>query len=378
MRGLYRHESALAAVMEHMETTRRQAEPFSDAVRRVQEDFELRRQMRDAVRQIEEKQEALRQIEQRHAMLRQFEQAAAGFESAAFQQLLAELRQRQALLHEMSRSATLGAQALMEDHDTINDVLYRNRALIDPLTWSTYSGGSSGPARASPLVKSHQKLVASYGDLSETETSDKGKALPESVKVLPTTEVFTSAEVIEEISVSTTQEASPEGKKEREERREIRHEISSETLIRLEPALAKVDPGFPRMWRGAVGALRGENPDRVRHFSTSCRELLTQLVHQFAPDGEILQWTSDPEHFGPNQRPTRKARLLYICRFYRGSSRLASFTENDILDVLELLNYYQRGVHSVDAGFSEDEIDALEIRSAHLLFSLASLGKLVN
>jgi hypothetical protein len=377
MRGLYRHESALAAVVEHMEVARRQAEPFSDAVRRVQEDLELKRQMRDAVRQMEERQEALRQIEQRHAVLRQFEQVAAAFESVAFQQFLAELRQRQALAHEMSRNATLGAQALMADHETISDVLYRNRALIDPLIWSTYSGGSSGPARASPLVRSHQKLVRSYGDLSEAETSDEGKALPEPVKALPTTEVFTSAEVLEEISVST-QEASSEEEEIREERREIRREISAETLIRLESALAEVDPRFPRMWLGAVSALRSENPEKVRHFSTSCRELLTQLVHQFAPDGEIHQWTSDPEHFGPNQRPTRKARLFYICRFYRGSSKLASFTENDIHDVLELFNHYQRGVHSVATGFSEDEIDALEIRSAHLLFSLASLGKLVN
>ena len=383
MHGLYRHEPALAAAMEHMEMARRQAEPFHDAVRQAQEALERTLQMheieerREVLRQIEERREAQRQIEERQQILRQVEQAAAAFESVAFQQFLAELRQRQALVHEMSRNATLGAQALMVDHETISDVLYRNRALIDPLIWSTYSGGSSGPARASPLVRSHQKLVRSYGDLSEAETSDEGKALPKPVKALPTTEVFTSAEVLEEISVST-QEASSEEEEMREERREIRREISAETLIRLEPALAKVDPRFPRMWQGAVSALRSENPERVRHFSTSCRELLTQLMHQFAPDGEIRQWSSDPRHFGPDQRPTRRARLLYICRFCPGSSGLASFTENDVDDVLKMLDYYQRGVHRVDAGFSGEELDALETRSAHLLISLASLGKLVH
>ena len=37
------------------------------------------------------------------------------------------------------------------------------------------------------------------------------------------------------------------------------------------------------------------------------------VLHQLAPDGEVFAWTQDQNHYHEG-RPTRQARVLYVCR----------------------------------------------------------------
>ena len=81
------------------------------------------------------------------------------------------------------------------------------------------------------------------------------------------------------------------------------------------------------------------NPDRARHVTTSVRELFSQVLHGLAPDEEVRAWSSNEQHF-QNRRPTRRARLLYICR-HINSDPLTRFVEDDVqaaLSFVEALN----------------------------------------
>src|SRR5207245_1046928 len=55
--------------------------------------------------------------------------------------------------------------------------------------------------------------------------------------------------------------------------------VEDEDPESLDYFLSRLDPGLVRILRGARQALTSTNPDRVRHFSASFRELLTHVLH---------------------------------------------------------------------------------------------------
>ena len=91
-------------------------------------------------------------------------------------------------------------------------------------------------------------------------------------------------------------------------------EVKDETSECIE-LLRSVDPALVQLYVGAREALHGTNADRVRHVLSSLRELWNHLLRRLAPDENIYTWipedTTDLLHEG---RPTRRARVLYVCR----------------------------------------------------------------
>jgi predicted ABC-type ATPase len=150
------------------------------------------------------------------------------------------------------------------------------------------------------------------------------------------------------------------GQKETEEDHDTQDGIVLETREVLNDFLSRLNPKLIAMRDGAREALSSTNPDRVRHFSISLRELFTQVLDQLAPDHEIKEWTSLPEHYR-NGKPTRKTRLLYICRFIN-QKPLVRFVEKDIDAAVEFMNLFQRGTHAVDAQYTAAQLTALEVR----------------
>ncbi|MGI9065824.1 MAG: hypothetical protein ACR2HX_05390 [Pyrinomonadaceae bacterium] len=150
------------------------------------------------------------------------------------------------------------------------------------------------------------------------------------------------------------------GEKETEEDRDTRDVIVLENRDVLNEFLSRLNPKLIAMRDGAREALNSSNPDRVRHFSVSLRELFTQVLHQLAPDHEIQEWSSSPEHYSKG-KPTRKARLLYICR-HINQVPLVRFVEKDIDAAVEFINLFQRGTHAVDAPYTPLQLTALEVR----------------
>jgi hypothetical protein len=189
-------------------------------------------------------------------------------------------------------------------------------------------------------------------------------SLPPFVSRLPTVEFFTEARQIETITAEVEEDAGFG-----QQRNRTQQEIQLETSDRLVLLLSDLDEGLIALLEGARYASDSHHPDRVRHCATSLRELFTHILHTLAPDEDVRGWSADPSHYH-NKRPTRRARLLYICRTINHGP-LAEFIQADTAAMLELLGLFQRGTHEVVVAYTSDQLTAMEIRmESYLRFLL--------
>lgn len=143
--------------------------------------------------------------------------------------------------------------------------------------------------------------------------------------------------------------------------------VQEDTLV---IALSALDSSLPDLWHGANDALVSGNPDRERHATTSCRELITHVLHALAPDASVKGWDGVEEGFFDDKgRPTRKARFLFICR-HNWQSRLAEFVEQDVKVQLKLIDQLHPSVHGLQRRLSDRELDYLVKRTGMLLYFL--------
>jgi hypothetical protein len=146
-------------------------------------------------------------------------------------------------------------------------------------------------------------------------------------------------------------------------------ETGSPTIDEL---LLARDQSLHPLLLGARQSLLTKNADRPRHVTTSLRELFTQVLHELAPDQEVRVWTSNREHFH-NGRPTRRARLLYVCRGI-DEGPLAAFVQMDVSAALALVESLSAGTHTVRSKLTEDQLRCLVARMESLLSFLLQLG----
>ena len=101
--------------------------------------------------------------------------------------------------------------------------------------------------------------------------------------------------------------------------------------------LSIINLEFEGMWKGAIYSWYSTNPDKVRHTSTSIREIFLHPIHKLSPTNQIQKWNSGQLFYYKNGNPLRRTMLLYI---FRNSSNTI-FVEQpiqNILDHIELLN----------------------------------------
>lgn len=180
-------------------------------------------------------------------------------------------------------------------------------------------------------------------------------------------EYFSTANLLEAISVE--EDATPEEEL-------LKEEIQYENEILLSRHLPKIDPGLYKMWKGAIEAYNSDNSDRVRHFSTSIRELYTHLIHKLAPDESIKKWTSDPIYFHEG-RPTRKARLLFICRNIN-SDPFSVFIKKDVEATIAFIDIFQKGTHDIDPVFSPNHLVTIKSKAENTLKFLLEIHFTTN
>jgi hypothetical protein len=137
--------------------------------------------------------------------------------------------------------------------------------------------------------------------------------------------------------------------------------------------LSERDPDLLIPLAGARGALRSTNPDRARYFSSSLRELFMQVLHRLAPDQAVQRWTSNPDHYDKG-KPTRRARLLYICRRIN-SGDFSAVVEADVSATLKFLGLFQGVTHQVRSDLSEDQLHAMFARMIGLLQFLLTINR---
>lgn len=195
----------------------------------------------------------------------------------------------------------------------------------------------------SNLIKSYGANPSSFLDIS-----------PSVSKLIPV-EYYTGANFLEVITIEeevTTEEEL------------IKNEIQYENEYSLNLYLPKINTGLLNMWKGAIETYNSNNSDKVRQFTVSIRELFGHLMHSLAPDEEIKKWTADKSEptFYYEGRPTRKARLHYICRNI-SSKPFNKFVEKDIQATIEFISIFQDGTHSIESGFTPAQLVALKSKA---------------
>ena len=219
------------------------------------------------------------------------------------------------------------------------------------------------------LLEKFDSLSSSYSHLAKLRNTELINAFPANLLLeYPALEILESTNLIEVIT-------------EEDSDRELESEkISSrddvlQDLEGLEKFL--VDIGATElivMWKGALDAIEQEHSDYARHCSVSLRELLTQVLHRLAPEEEIKKWTDDPQMFDRN-RPTRRSRLLYICRSVN-EDIFTDFIEKDISSVLEFFKLFQRGTHQVQIPYTKRQLKAMKSKVESTLCYLIEVWKL--
>lgn len=206
------------------------------------------------------------------------------------------------------------------------------------------------------FAKSYSQLFKSF---EQPQTSIL--TLHPRLSELSSVEFFNGAELLRTTSLASEPEDEFE-----EDRNLVREEISEEIGEVLPILLSKLNPKLLRLWEGATHARRSSHPDRIRHFATSLRELMTHVMHQLSPDDEIRGWSTSTTDFA-NNRPTRKARLRFIARDINHGP-FTDFIEKDIEATLATFNLFHAGTHVIESSLTEAQLAALQAKVQSALY----------
>lgn len=124
--------------------------------------------------------------------------------------------------------------------------------------------------------------------------------------------------------------------------------------------LQQVDPELVRLYIGANQALNSNNADRARHILSSLRELCNNVLWRLAPDDLVSAWIvrnkmkKELIHEG---RPTRRARILYICREI-DNEPLSEFLTHDTKAFVKLIELFNK-VHKLESRLTDEQLRAI-------------------
>ena len=209
-------------------------------------------------------------------------------------------------------------------------------------------------------ASSFSMLLNNYDNLFKSFEAAEYKmaAFPPFISKLPPIEIITGSDFLSTIS-GNQWEQSPE------KIEESQSQIIEDIEFSLEDLLIRLNEKLIPLWQGAKSALRSSNPDRSRHVIISLRELLTHVLHQTAPDNDVRTWTCESSFFN-NGRPTRQARLHFICRDLNHDP-FRQFLNKDVSAHLELIQLLQRGTHKVSIDLTYEQLRALIIKTESLI-----------
>lgn len=153
-------------------------------------------------------------------------------------------------------------------------------------------------------------------------------------------------------------------------------EGSADTLQQshLRAVLDELDPEIGARWSGALFALSPVNPDAARHFCTSAREMLSDVLEHLAPSEAVER--QDPAcPRTPNGDVSRRARIRYCLREAELSDEeLENFVEDDIENVLDLFHEFNSATHGPAGKFTLRQLGALKQRVEDAIFFVMRLG----
>jgi len=126
--------------------------------------------------------------------------------------------------------------------------------------------------------------------------------------------------------------------------------------------LRNISPDLDDRWKGAVFSLNPRNPDAARHFCTSAREIITQILEIKAPDSEVFALLPDCATTDRGN-PTRRSKLRYFLhRQGMSDDSLEEFAENDMENIVQLFSVFNDATHGKAGTFDLPQLDAIKTR----------------
>lgn len=201
-------------------------------------------------------------------------------------------------------------------------------------------------------------LMTSYGSLA-----DSMKSLPKIIQqpsfIIPgaTRELLTTGYVLESLNP-----LKKSNDRDDDSDISIISEIEQETSNCID-LLQQVNLSLVLPYEGARDALYGNNPDRSRHILSSLRELWNHLLRQLAPDDRVIQWIQEHGYQGylENGRPTRRSKVLYICRNLNNDP-LTKFIDVDTRALVKLMEFFNQ-VHNLNIELTDKQLRAIILKS---------------
>ena len=247
------------------------------------------------------------------------------------------------------------------------------QATLHQLPWEQIGGALQASIEEQKAIRSSfLGITQSYSDLfnSFVEQPTTIVTLPPFAAELPAVELFNETNLLESVTVQDYEEAEFEFLVEKEQ---VQREIRAEVNDKLTVLLAELDGDLISLLEGARFSIESDHPDHARHFATSLRELFTHVLHKLAPDSEVEKWTDDSVHYH-NKRPTRKARLLYLCRNVNHGPFI-KFVDADTKAVLEFANLFQGGTHKIVVNYTVEQLNAMLVRMESVLRFMLEIGQ---
>lgn len=115
-------------------------------------------------------------------------------------------------------------------------------------------------------------------------------------------------------------------------------------------------------WHGALFSLSPRNPDAARHFCTSARELLTEILERFARDDDVKAQLANCE-LTPQGKPTRRSKIRFFLQKRDISDEaMTDFVEKDMENVVQLFRIFNDGTHGSSGRFEHSQLLAIRAR----------------
>lgn len=126
-------------------------------------------------------------------------------------------------------------------------------------------------------------------------------------------------------------------------------------------------------WNGALFSLNPRNPDAARHFCTSARELLTEILERYAADDEVKDALPNCD-MTDQGKPTRRAKVRFF--FHRHGitdEAITTFVDDDLENVVQLFRVFNDGTHGSSGKFAHSQLLAIRERVENAVAFLWSI-----
>ena len=339
------------SVIEQMERTMEPIRRLQLGISRALEMSGVAARMKDIIGANQHWQDMLKQVTATSRIAESF--------TAAHQSWLERIKPIQGGGHDFSQFSQLQASAKLALCDASLQLTATERLMADIDFEAIRSRFQIEMPVISGLENSIANAAASYGSLAESmrDISDITR-LPAFVLPGATREIYTTSFALETLRPWDDRD---------EEEAETEIQLVAEAELETSGCIAllqQVDPGLARPYIGARDALHSTNADRARHILSSLRELWNHLLRRLAPDDLVTAWIpgiASQKGLLHEGKPTRRTRVLYICRELNNDP-LTEFLTHDTRALVKLLDLFNR-VHELETELTDEQLRAILLKS---------------